>query len=100
MKILIYGENEAALAVRDAERASGNSAFIRNPQYFNAVSFDVECQRVYADSDAIASAYGLRGIEVLPIVPPAPEPEPEPAEEEAEEEATPEPKRRGRPRKN
>lgn len=98
MKVFIYAETEAASAVRNAERAAGNAAFLRNPQYFNPASFDGDCMKVYADDLKVRQAYEALGIEVLPII--APEPEAV-IEEEMPAEPEPEPVKRGkgRPRK-
>lgn len=64
MRVLIYSESEQAGRLRDAEKAAGNLAFLRNPQYFDSRSFDRQVDKVFADDVRIREAYEALGVAV------------------------------------
>lgn len=55
------------MALRDAERADGNAAFLRNPQYFNPNDFDRAVDKVFADCATIRACYEALGIAVVAV---------------------------------
>lgn len=74
MKIFIYSESEQAGTLRDAERAAGNTAFLRNPKCFDPADFDSSCDRAVTDDAKIAEAFKKLGKEVVALSAPRTEP--------------------------
>ena len=84
MKILIFSESEQALALRDAEKAAGNTVTVSNPQYFRLTEVESGVDKVYTDRDDIAEAYAAKGAETAPLEAPKKAPKAEEPAVEAE----------------
>ena len=62
MRVLIYGEGEAAIERRDQLRREKHHASLRNPEFFNPEQFERAADLVISDDETVLEAYQNLGI--------------------------------------